>query len=181
MKRDYIILAIALVAVLLVGAVTFPQNADAQSPYMNVRFLRVLVNLIVDGDTTLSDDLTVGDDVTISGDASVTGDTTLTGALTSGSRVALSTGTQITVTDNCTLTLTAPRQVIVSAADIGLTNVVPSGVGLFMIQNEGSYTATITQTGSIFKAGGNIVLPPEGVVVFDYDGTTGWVWVDKDN
>ncbi len=77
-KLMFVILALAMVY-LASGVI---MTATAASPYMNVKFLRVLVNTIIDGDLTVGDDATITDDLTVSGDLAVAGASGLTGALT---------------------------------------------------------------------------------------------------
>jgi len=80
-NRGWARTAIVLVTV-LAGLLLATAPIVAASPWMEVRFLRVLVNGIFDGDLTVGDDLTVTDDATITGDAAVGGTLGVTGAST---------------------------------------------------------------------------------------------------
>ncbi len=74
--RKLLLVILAMSVVYLASGVIL--TATAASPYMNVKFLRVLVNAIVDGDLTVSDDMTIADDLVVSGDAVVAGDLDVT-------------------------------------------------------------------------------------------------------
>ena len=70
----------ALLVVALVVAITcVPFFTVGAQGYDQVRFLRVLVNLIVDGDVTVGDDLTVTDDSTLTDDVNIGGDLAVDG------------------------------------------------------------------------------------------------------
>jgi len=68
---------VCMLAILALLIAPLTLSVDAAGPWMEVRYLRVLVNAILDGDLTIGDDLTVTDDLAVSGDATITGATSV--------------------------------------------------------------------------------------------------------
>ncbi len=102
-RRVVVATLLALVLVAVLGAVI----VQAEGAWMEVRYLRVLVSAIFDGDVTVTDDLTVTDDTTMTGDAAVGGDLDVTGAATVGSTLDvtgdLTAGAALDVTGDTTV------------------------------------------------------------------------------
>jgi hypothetical protein len=119
-RRGWVRAALILALVVLLVA-PLALSVDAAGPWLEVRFLRVLVNGIFDGDLTIGDDLTVDDSATITGDTvaggtldvadavtmadalDVTGNTTITGTLDVSGVSTLATISQAVSTENVML------------------------------------------------------------------------------
>jgi hypothetical protein len=156
--------ALVLVVVLALYAVA---PAMAQGAWMEVRFLRVLVTFMADGDVTVGDDLTVTDDATITGDASVGGAATVTGAasaasmtttgaMTAGTGLTLSNGDltvaddlkiakqgALTVTNGAAFTVTGTYQPITAAGAVTPTITMGAAGDVVVLVNTANQTITI--------------------------------------
>lgn len=160
--RRMILLVVALLCALYLGV---GLSAQAASPYSELRFLRVLVTLLVDGDATVGDDLTVTDDATVTGDLTVTGTSGFAAvtatSLTASTGLTLSNGdltvaddlkidkqTVITVTNGAAFTVTGTYQPIAAAGAVTPTITMGAAGDVVVIVNTSNQTITIADTGT---------------------------------
>lgn len=124
-KRATLIVAMAAMLLLVSLPVVGAQGYD------NVRFLRVLVAMIVDGDLTIGDDLTVVDDAEIGDTLDVNGDIDLDGD-----------GFDVNVTSGFSIDADAASNINVAGAGIDLT--LESEAGSIVIKGDEAAATAIT-------------------------------------
>ena len=151
---------IVALVVALIAPLAF--SASAAGPWMEVRYLRVLVNAIFDGDLTIGDDLAITDDITIGGDAAVTGVGTVGGTLDVTGAVTAADAVDITGATTVTGTLAAVNDATVGGTlDVtGATTVTgtlaalnDATVGVDLdVTGDTTMTGTLDVTGAVLAA-----------------------------
>ena len=166
--KRWAVLAFVLCALLFVAA---PFVASASSPWMQVKFLRVLVDVIIDDDATIAGDVAISGDTTAAGitasgtvqgeQVTSTDDASVTDDLTVGGWAILTPQADVGCTMNGWLTPMGTVQPITAASSVSIAGIVTetltNGSWLRLI-NTGSYTVTITDTATCsVTLGGNWV------------------------
>ena len=148
--KRWAIAAFVLCALLFVAA---PFVANAASPWMEVKFLRVLVDVIVDDDLTVRDDLAVTDDTSLTGDLEVDGTTQLDGAVAINGAPTFAEET--TFNDLVTHTRSIAVDGAVSETLITVQNCVSNTDDLVLIQDSaGANLVQVGYDGAVSTAAG---------------------------
>jgi len=148
--KRWAIAAFVLCALLFVAA---PFVANAASPWMEVKFLRVLVDVTVDDDLTVRDDLAVTDDTSLTGDLEVDGTTQLDGAVAINGAPTFAEET--TFNDLVTHTRSIAVDGAVSETLITVQNCVSNTDDLVLIQDSaGANLVQVGYDGAVSTAAG---------------------------
>jgi hypothetical protein len=176
MRKAATAVGIALVMVVLLGALTLPVDGQAS----RTRFDWVLVDRLTVGTAGA----TVNGDLSATGDFAVTGDSTLTGDLTTSADASfadtlnIAAQTSVTMTQSGTLTPTGSYQPITAAGNLSFGDITAGTAGgVLTLINLSNTTITITDTGTL-KLSGNAALSQYDALILWSDGTN-WVEVSQ--